>query len=494
MRRIRSRRLGLLSGTLRSVFVGAVLLVLPSQGLLGENMSVEDAAVAAVANSQSLMIRRHEEQKAQHALAEARGRLWPKIDLQASASYLTNPQEGMVIRKGSLGYAPSYDSPFPTAIPDQDFVLVEDPEDTYFSISGTLTQPLFTWFKLKNAISAATVDFEIARYGTYGARQAITRDVRLAYFGGVLARESVGILQEALATANEILRDRQRSFDEGIINLYTLLEAKSNLAAMQSQLVQAHESYATALAMLGYFTGTDTASVDLISEFRTNLPGLDEDTLRTVGLQLSSDLNIARSRLQQARAFLRIQRGALPLLPDVSLVVKIDVTGQRVPVLGANWTESWDTNVIVTLGTQTKLFDGLQSYRKVGQAQEQLEMAAIGLSELEKASALQIRRAIEAVRIAHATLEKQEAKLDEVREQYKNAQVSYQNDLITRQEERSSRLLMHATELERIVGLYSLERALTELEFLVGDLVADDSVADDSVADDSVADDQTADK
>ena len=59
-------------------------------------------------------------------------------------------------------------------------------------------------------------------------------------------------------------------------------------------------------------------------------------------------------------------------------------------------------------------------------------------------------------------------KLTEVKEQYKNAQVSYENDLLTREEERSARTLLYTAELNFLYSLYDFEMSLITLELLSG--------------------------
>ena len=51
---------------------------------------------------------------------------------------------------------------------------------------------------------------------------------------------------------------------------------------------------------------------------------------------------------------------------------------------------------------------------------------------------------------------------------YKNTRVSYENDLVTREEERSAMLLLQASELEHILALFHFDSALSELEYLIG--------------------------
>ena len=455
---------------LRLVRVAAYIMVAITAypQLQPRELSVDEAISLALERSESVRIKLSDEKRATYAISEAKSKLFPTFDVNASASYMTDPQEGITIRRGSLGYSPAFGSETPVSFPDRDYVIVEDSERTFFNISGTITQPIFTWFKIKNAIDLATIERNVARYNTLATKNELVQEIRTVYFGALVALESTRILEQALSTAAEIVEDQQRSYEEGLINLQVLLQAKSRQVVLESQVVQSLESYASALEALAMLTGIETPQLALTTDFRTQLPELDEDSLKTSAIQRSIDVRIARARLKQAQKYIEIERGGSILLPDISLVVTVDISGQRVPVIGANWIENWDTNIILTLGTKVRLFDSFQSHWKIRQAEEQERMALLGLAQMEQGLNLLVRKTIEKTRLAFSHVQKFKVILTEMQEQYKNARVSFENELITRSEERGARILLLSTELEYLFSLFNFEIALTELEYAVG--------------------------
>ncbi len=177
-----------------------------------------------------------------------------------------------------------------------------------------------------------------------------------------------------------IAKDRQTSFDQGTVNRQSLLEAQANLAQVESKLVQAQQSAATALEGLSVLTDADPSATTLTTDFRTDMPAIDEQAILGKALSSSTDLARARSTASQAGKALDIARGGSLLLPDVSLGVNFNVAGQEdLPYSAWDWNNNtWSWDVVVSLGVKLSVFDGLAAARKVEEAQRDVEMAAAG--------------------------------------------------------------------------------------------------------------------
>ena len=432
------------------------------------SLAIGQALEMAGENSTELTIERLKVAKATAAVREARARRGPSITFQSSGSVMTNPMEGFKIEKGAFGYAPTPQSATPVAIPDQDYVLMEDAEYTYFRLTATLSQPLFTFGKLNGAIRAADFDRLIAEEEFESKEMQIRQEVRKAYFGALFAAHTKRILDQAVKTAAEIVEDRERAFDEGVITRQQVLEVIARRSSLSSQLVRAGEGERSARSALSMFTGMGTENYELSSGYRTGLPELDEDLLVGEALANSGARAVLLHRVGQATTLLEIERASRPFLPDFSLNVSFDLTGQKIPFIGSRWTESWDTNIIVSVGTQAKLFDSGASRARIEQAEGTVEMAREGLLALEEGLELQVRGLVEGIRTGWYETQGAGANLDLAREIERNAQVSFDNELITRAELLAARINTFAAELELELAGYTFETSLSELEHLSG--------------------------
>ncbi|MBT3272838.1 MAG: TolC family protein, partial [Spirochaetales bacterium] len=253
---------------MKSIFVLALFaaLLFPAAAQDKPPLSMTEASGLARENSRELSIENLEIAKAAAGIREAKAGRGPQVKIQGSGSYMTNPMEGFKIEKGAFGYAPTPQSEAPIALPDQDYVLMEDAENTYFRITTTLSQPVFTFGKLANAVQAAELELRVSEteYETTDTR--IQRDLRRAYFGVVFADETTDMLKKAENTAAAIVADREQAFTEGVVTRQNVLEAQAGLASLSSQFMRAVEGGRTARKVLSLLVGKENAERELSNQ------------------------------------------------------------------------------------------------------------------------------------------------------------------------------------------------------------------------------------
>jgi outer membrane protein len=429
---------------------------------------VETAVTEARAHSGSLRVKILDATAKGYAVKEAQTRALPQLSLTASATYMTKPPEGITISQGAFGSAPQIGSEFPIFIPDQDYVIIPDTEPTYFTVTGSLDQVIWSWGKIRKAVEISRLDQKAAEVAVTAAGRDLDRDVVKAYFGAIVSRDSARLLGEAETLARGMVEDQQRALDAGTVTRQDVLEAKSRLAQIASQRVRAEEGLETALAGLEYLSGSRPDALSLVSPFRESLPDIAEDALVSSSLGSSTDLQSLRIKGEQARLAEEIRRASLIGLPDFSLNLKLSVEGQEIPFVGGNWTDTWDTNLLLTVAGRVTLFDSLASVYRLKQAQLQREQAATGAAELARSIPAQTRRLVEAARIAAAAVQEKRADLDFARERARNATVSWENEMITRTEERGASLAAISAELQLLLAQLEAETAIGELEYASG--------------------------
>ncbi|MGA2642259.1 MAG: TolC family protein, partial [Spirochaetia bacterium] len=202
------------------VFAGIALLCAASlvtaqgAGRSAPGLTIDQASRLAQSSSEAIRIRELAVQKSRLAVEEAGAKAWPHVDLQVSGSYLLNPPSGYTVDAGALGaiVIPSLHVDIP--MPQQNFTVGAQLHD-YFSVAASLTQPLFTWGKIRNAIDAAALQAEAAGTDLVSQRRDIERQVRRAYFSALLAKESETVLRRIADSAAQIVTDRLASLDQG---------------------------------------------------------------------------------------------------------------------------------------------------------------------------------------------------------------------------------------------------------------------------------------
>lgn len=431
-------------------------------------LSIEEALALARANSEMVRIRGLEAGKAGDRLTQARARAFPSVVLEASGSWLADPPEGITLEAGELGTIPLSFPPWSIPLPSSDTVFVADAEHTYFTLDVSVSQPLFTWGKIAGAIAIA--ERELAAAGAEMVRQQrdIEKQAHAAYFGALLAEGSRAVLDEMRVAAEAVVTDRKRSLEEGAATRQEVLEAEATFSSVEAGLVEAGEKHATALESLSLLIGAQAGDIVLASGFRGALPALDEPSLKSAALAGSPRLSALRERAGQARARLSLEKGGALLRPDFSLAVTLGVTGQSIPWTSSGWTDTWDWDLRVSLGTRATLFDAGASAARIGEAGKDVEAVSLAIAQLEKSLGVEVRTAVQEARRRNAALAAARAEAAFREEQARNARISFDNELATREEMNSASLALLRSRLELLRAGYEMEDAMAEIEYLSG--------------------------
>ncbi|RKX78047.1 MAG: hypothetical protein DRP87_07420 [Spirochaetes bacterium] len=435
-----------------------------------EELSLDRAVELAITRSGEVRIREMESRKAEYALNEAKSKRLPRLEVQGSASLMSNPPEGIKITKGAFGYAPTPQSVAPVAFPDQDYVIIEDAENTYFKLKATLSQPIFTSGKINAGVELASLERDISRGELEAVRLEKARDTREVYYSVLFAENSVRLMQEAEKVLIQITQDRETSFDEGLITREEVLEAKANLAGIVGRKIESKEGLRQSRETLSYLTGSNVKEMELITPFHTELPELNVEKLKEKAITRFPELNILFKRLRQALADRELKKGSSPFHPELFLDLTLDITGGRVPIVGSNWLDTWDANLILSIGTRLKVFDSGESKAKLASADESIRIAQEGIKNLIEGLELKVSSAVESVRTGYYRMKEKEAHKELAEERYRNALLSFQNELITREEERWAKVAEITATIDLLLVQYQYEKALTELYYLTGEL------------------------
>jgi outer membrane protein TolC len=444
--------------------------VFSGAALAGPGLTIEQASRLAQSSSEAIRIRDLAMQKSRLAVNEAAGRAWPHVDLQVSGSYLVNPPTGYTVKAGALGAINIPALGVHTPMPVNDFTIGSQLHD-YFSVAASLSQPLFTWGKIRNAIDAAALQVESAATDLVTQRRDIEREVHRAYYSAVLAGESETVLRRLADTAGMIVADRQTALDQGSITREAVLEARSHRAQVDARLAEAQQSRATALESLGVLTGLDPTGIELADGFPEAAPPLDEQSLRVRAHDASTDIAASRTRQGQAQKKLAIEKGGAILRPDVSLGMSFSVTGQEdLPYAGWQFSNStWNWDLVVSLGVKMSVFDGMESAARIGQAEKDAEMAGQALLQAEKLTRLAVRQAVDAAAKAEADLTEKQAQEEYLAERLKNAQISVDNGLASREDLHGAQILLGTAQLDRLLAQFTREESRADIARLTGD-------------------------
>jgi outer membrane protein TolC len=257
--------------------------------------------------------------------------------------------------------------------PNSDIALTSNMALAYqVGVEGMV--PLWTFGKITNLWDAAEADIEVGRHDIKKEKNLVRMNVRKAYYGLQLARDSLLLVREASKRIDKYLGDLERRVAEGEGDDIELLKLKMQRAELDARESEAARAEAIASSSLRFLIGAE-GPVDIPDEPLEPM----KHRLGPVARYLEAarlyrpEINMARAGVLARRAQVRLERAKyypdLGLMLQAKLVRAEEVTDQRNPFSADSGNF---TSYGFALGLRWKL-DFLPQSARVAQAEAQLE-------------------------------------------------------------------------------------------------------------------------
>jgi len=283
----------------------------------------------------------------------------------------------------------------------------------------TVDQPLYDARRTRDAVKSA----DLARQMTVEERrrtemQVISGVVR-AYYGAVLAADSLKTAEEAVKSAEADLRRAESVHTAGLSTDVDVLSIRVHLAAVTEQRIQRAADLDVARSGLNDALGLPldaphalTSSLKPLDLRDTELAVLERDASSTRpearATHLAADL--AKTRADAVR-------GAF--LPQVTFHAAFEADRQQfVEKGGANW--------LASIGLRWNLFNGGADKARVQESSHWLERARADEQRVDSAVRLEVRRAYADLRAAQQRIEVAQAATAEAEESLRITQNRYE--------------------------------------------------------------------
>lgn len=133
----------------------------------------------------------------------------------------------------------------------------------YDSAAGlSLTQPVFTWGKIGAAIRAAEIGLKTSDEQLRLARQAATRDVTVAFYNVLLAKELLRLANENLMQKGRHGEEAKKRFAAGVATDYDVLAAEVAVDNARPGVIRAENQVRLARERLRFYLALDDEEVD----------------------------------------------------------------------------------------------------------------------------------------------------------------------------------------------------------------------------------------
>lgn len=430
--------------------VGAVNLMNAQQPLTARQLLDRYVAEALTANlalaQQSAALER-----ANAGVREANGRFLPTVGLNARYSEFNG-----VVNIGDF-INPAYaalnqltgESRFPTNVN----ATLPFRQETRFE----LTQPLFN-DALFGARAAARAQRDLAGATRKGAMRQLAADIQQAWLGYASTVRAVETLEATVPLLDENVRVSERLIGAGQATPDVLLRARAERSELQQQIEEAHRQRDAAQRGFNLLRNRDEDTPIALADDSTlmHVDTLSRAALLAHALTHREELAQAGSGITLARAQQRMATAAY--LPSVALAASYGVQGDRYRFNTRN-----DVG-LASLVMSWNAFNGGQDAARREQANATRTEAEYRRREAERAIALQLGNAYDAVQSARSTLTTASDRLASAERAFSLVQRRFAEGLATPVEFLSARTAFTSAAINQVITRFTFATRVVELE------------------------------
>lgn len=349
---------------------------------------------------------------------DAKASFGPTVDMLVTGTYMIKPPIGSV----TLNVNDIISSiQWPGAAPEvsQPYVNVYDGmEDTLYTMLFTITQPLYTWGKLTNALKLYNQISDIRLTQLMSKEKELETELETRLLTLELLKRINTILTEEKGYADRLVQVSEDAERSGVLLHQDVVEARIQAKELEIAKQDVEEQIATQLLEVRLSTGIDDLTVDQI-EYEIDEAKLEAIMAQDRGWvqahalnanQLSIKLLIQLREMNQTAE--EIARDSVNWKPDIGLEISVGYGGYRVPLIESNWLRKDDYTLNLTLAIKTTIWDGGKKLRDISRRESESRSQVITEDEARATIIKTLNEQWNTVDVCTMKIEYQDLKLE----------------------------------------------------------------------------------
>ena len=338
-----------------------------------------------------------------------------------------------------------------------------------FQSQLTVDQMLYDAGQTHNGVKAAETGRQMTQEERRGAEMQVIAGVSRAYWGVLLASESLKSADQAVRSAQADLERAQAVRAAGMSTDVDVLSIRVHLAAVNEQRIQRASDLDVARAALNDALGAALDAAHSLTGTLTplNLPQLSLDALEKEASAARPEARNSRLAEDLARTQTDAARSALR--PQVSFRAGFEADRQRfINRGGANW--------LASIGLRWNLFNGNADKARIEESAQEVERAGADQKRVDSAVRLEVRRAWAGLSAAQQRIEVARAAVAEAEESLRITQNRYGSGLSNVTDLLRTETAVLESRTRYLAAVHDQRVAATMLELAAGRLTADSEV------------------
>ena len=437
--------------------------------------SMEMLLYATQQNHPELLKLQEEYKRSLLDVKDAWASLGPTLDLQASGTYMLNPPVGpMYINTDDIINSIQWNGLAP-ARSGQYIKVFDGMENTLYNFELTLTQPIFTWGKITNAIKlykqiSAIKQNQIAQQTAQLETELKTRLLSLYYLNKIMK-----ILDEEETYAGRMVQVSEDAEKSGMLLHQEVVDAKIQAKELEIAKQDLLEQIDEQLLELGRITGISIESSQhinydfvqsLIDDFdrllQTEHSVLEEEILS--GNQ--SAIKLVTQLEDVSKIAESISRGYENWKPDFALQMSGGYAGSRFPLFEPNWLRKDDYSLNVTIGLKATVWDGGKKLRDVSRKVSEVKTAQITTSDTRSSISKTFDSQWNTAQVCTMKIEYQDLKIESATSKIEQKEQMYQSGYGSETDVLSAKIERCNAQIEKEKQTLSRAIACLTIEYL----------------------------
>ena len=401
--------------------------------------------------------------------------LGPTVDLQASGTYMVNPPVGaLYINADDIINSISWNGPKPRNS-GQRIKVFEGMENTLYNFQIDVTQPIFTWGKITNAIKLYRQISQIKQTQITQQTEQLETELKTRLLSLYYMKRILEILDEEQTYTDRMVEVSENAEQTGMLLHQDVVDAKIQAKELEIAKQDLLEQINDQLLELGRITGINFLSVDQIDydfvpqivENFDSLLNTDQSELEAQVLSGNqSSIKMLTQLESVSKTAEKISRASENWKPDFALQMSSSYSGSRVPLVEPNWLRKDDYSVNISIGIKTTIWDGGKKVRDVSRKVSEVETAELNKLDARSTLSKTFNSQWNAAQVCTMKIEYQDLKIESASSKIEQKQQMYESGYGSETDVLSAKIERCNAQIEKEQQALSRAAACLTIEYL----------------------------
>ena len=401
--------------------------------------------------------------------------LGPTVDLQASGTYMVNPPLGaMYVNSDDIINAIQWNGTKPRNS-GQRIKIYDGMENTLYNLQLDVTQPIFTWGKITNAIKLYNQVSQIKLNQITQQQDQLETELKTRLLSLYYMNRILTVLNEEETYANRMVEVSENAEKSGMVIHQDVVDAKIQAKELEIAKQDLIENINDQLLELERITGITELKFEEIDY--SFVPALEEDfnVLLTedpdeLENQILSGNQTSMKMLTQleevSRTAEKISRGYENWKPDFALQMSGGYSGSRFPLFEPNWRRKDDYSINISIGLKTTIWDGGKKIRDISRKMSEVETASINKNDARSTISKTFNSEWNAAQACTMKIEYQDLKIESAEAKIDQKQLMYESGYGSESDVLSVKIERCNAQIEKEKQTLARARACLTIEYL----------------------------